>query len=289
MEIDEMIRIKQQRGYSIRQIAEYSGVPEGTVRKIFSGQTENPRVATIIAIQKVLEGDESVYQGKNYLYDKNASEYEFFNESSGKGRSNMVAETAFSYGQKRSMTVSDVEKLPEECRCELIDGVIYDMGTASIEHQDIVFEVATQINSMIDKRKYKVIVNPGVRILKDDYNLLVPDVAIVCRNKVKIGRYIEGTPAFCMEVVSQWSRQRDYVTKLSKYSEAGVDEYWIVDPFKKMITIYTESENYTPEIIPIKGERALTLSGDPAGESKESLKLDLDEIAAIIDNYDTAE
>ena len=284
MEIDEMIRIKQQRGYSIRQIAEYSGVPEGTVRKIFSGQTENPRVATIIAIQKVLEGDESVYQGKNYLYDKNASEYEFFNEASDKDKISIVAETAFSYGQKSSMTLSDVEKLPEECRCELIDGVIYDMGTASIVHQDIVAEFVTQTRNYIKgkKSKCKVVGNPGVQIFNDDHNLLVPDLAIICRDKTPIEHYVKGAPEFCLEVISRWSVQRDYVVKLSKYAQAGVGEYWIIDPFKKMITIYSKAEEYAPTIIPIKGKRSLQVFGS-------EFELDLDEIAAIIENFDASE
>ena len=46
MTIKEMKQIKKQKGYSYAQISELSGVPIGTVQKIFSGETAAPRYAT---------------------------------------------------------------------------------------------------------------------------------------------------------------------------------------------------------------------------------------------------
>ena len=282
MELDEMIRIKEQRGYSIKQLAEYSGVPEGTVRKIFSGQTACPRAVTMSALEKVLTGDESVYKGKNYFYDmKSASaDYGKYLDEVGSG-SSRIAETVFSYGKKGLMTIEDLESLPEDSRSELIDGILYDMGSPSLVHQDISMEVAMQIRQFTKEKglKCKTLVNPGVQILRDDQNLLIPDVAVACRDKTRIGRYVEGAPVFVMEVVSEHGRKRDYVIKLNKYSQAGVEEYWIVDPFKKMITIYTTEEDYAPEIIPIEGKCSLHCLG-------EDFAIDLDEIANIIEEYE---
>ena len=282
MELEEMIKIKQERGYSIRQIAEYSGVPEGTVRKIFSDQTMVPRVATMIALEKVFSGDESLYQGKKYTYDMNsiAPEYQKYLDEAGSTGSH-ISETVFAYGKKGLMTVADFDALPETCQCELIDGILYDMGEPSFTHQDIVAEFITQTRTYIraKKLKCKVVGNPGVQIFNDDHNLLVPDLAIVCRDKTPIEHYVKGAPEFCLEVVSKWGVQRDYVVKLGKYAQAEVGEYWIIDPFKTMITIYSEAEKYAPEIIPIQGKRSLNVFG---GE----FELDLDEIAAIIDDSD---
>ena len=53
MTIDEMIRRKQELGYSYEKISELSGVPLGTVQKIFSGQTRSPRYATLQALEKM--------------------------------------------------------------------------------------------------------------------------------------------------------------------------------------------------------------------------------------------
>ncbi len=49
MTIEEMKQQKLQKGYSYAQISDLSGVPLGTVQKIFSGETEHPRYATLQA------------------------------------------------------------------------------------------------------------------------------------------------------------------------------------------------------------------------------------------------
>ena len=41
----------------------------------------------------------------------------------------------------------------------------------------------------------------------------------------------------------------DYVKKLNLYLEAGVREYWIVDPDKAMTTVYHFSEDHFAPII----------------------------------------
>ena len=43
MTVEEMKRQKRMLGYTYDKIAELSGVPLGTVQKIFSGVTESPR------------------------------------------------------------------------------------------------------------------------------------------------------------------------------------------------------------------------------------------------------
>ena len=53
MTIQEMKEKKQEKGYSYAQIAELSGVPLGTVQKIFSGETTSPRYDTLRALEQL--------------------------------------------------------------------------------------------------------------------------------------------------------------------------------------------------------------------------------------------
>ena len=62
MTLEEMKRIKQEKGYSLAQLSEFSGVPLGTVQKIFSGETEHPRYATLQALERALLQDRSNYR-----------------------------------------------------------------------------------------------------------------------------------------------------------------------------------------------------------------------------------
>lgn len=69
------------------------------------------------------------------------------------------------------------------------------------------------------------------------------------------------TPAIAVEFVSRTARdrRRDYVEKRQEYREAGVKEYWIIDPFSRQMTvafadgterIVGENEIYTTPLLP---------------------------------------
>ena len=76
---EELIALKENRGYSVAKLSEYSGVPEGTIRKIITGESKHPRTATLNALKKVLFGDQSVYSGKTYKYEGGYIGMEVFN------------------------------------------------------------------------------------------------------------------------------------------------------------------------------------------------------------------
>ena len=116
-------------------IADQSGVPVSTVRKIFSGATKAPRKLTIDAIAKVLNsaGEAGHNHGEDasgYHHGAAYEQIESIPES--------VKEPSAGYGtsprQKKPHTLKDYYALPEERRAELIDGVFYDMAAPSLRH-----------------------------------------------------------------------------------------------------------------------------------------------------------
>lgn len=48
--------------------------------------------------------------------------------------------------------------------------------------------------------------------------------------RLQDGRRLEGPADLVVEIVSRDSVARDYDDKFSEYEEAGVQEYWIIDP-----------------------------------------------------------
>ena len=52
MTVEEMKKKKSELGFSCEQISARSGVPLGTVQKIFSGITKRPRYDTICQLEK---------------------------------------------------------------------------------------------------------------------------------------------------------------------------------------------------------------------------------------------
>ena len=77
-----------------------------------------------------------------------------------------------------------------------------------------------------------------------------PDISVICEKNKLDDRGCNGAPDFIIEIVSPSSRKMDYSTKMTLYSNAGVREYWIVDPAKERTTIYRFEEDAAPIIIP---------------------------------------
>lgn len=72
----------------------------------------------------------------------------------------------------------------------------------------------------------------------DDTVYLEPDISVICDKNKLTEEGCKGAPDWILEIVSPTSRQMDYNKKLFKYRSAGVREYWIVDPDKKMTMVY---------------------------------------------------
>ena len=51
-----------------------------------------------------------------------------------------------------------------------------------------------------------------------------------------------GAPDWIIEITSPSSQRMDYLTKLFKYRTAGVLEYWIVNPAKETVQVYSFGE-----------------------------------------------
>ena len=74
----------------------------------------------------------------------------------------------------------------------------------------------------------------------DDGTVVIPDIFIACNPDNFDEQKYNGAPDFIIEVLST-NRADDLHRKLVLYQNAGVKEYWIVDPkYKKVIVYYFE-------------------------------------------------
>lgn len=222
MTIEEMKQKKQERGYSYAQMSELSGIPLGTIQKIFSGETMSPRYDTLQALERLFREEPAVCEESAYCVN-----------------------TQHTQG---SYTIEDYRALPDERRGELIDGYFYDMAAPTHLHQRIGGEIHRQIANFIMDREGNcepLIAPVDIQLDCDERTMVQPDVAILC-HKDKVRKWgIYGAPDFILEVISPSTKRKDYTKKLSKYIEAGVREYWILDPYQRTLLVYFfESEIY---------------------------------------------
>ena len=254
MNIQEMIKRKKEYGYTNQQISDLSGVPLGTVQKLFSGITETPRYTTLQALSKVFEDKK---KGILYLHDSGA-------------KSGMVNETSVAYkvsfdpdleqliqkqiaetvpGTVGDKNLEDYMALPEGSRIELIDGRFYNMAAATFVHQRIALMICNEFENFVNENGGQCIPSiapTDVQLDCDDKTVVQPDVLIVCdRNKISKERVV-GAPNLVVEVLSPSNWYMDLFIKLKKYKKAGVREYWIVFPNEKRTIVYKFDESDEP-------------------------------------------
>ena len=138
-------------------------------------------------------------------------------------------------------TVDDIYSLPDGERAELIDGHIYYMAPPSTNHQRLVHFFDREIGNYIQSKNGDCEIFPApfaVFLCENDMNYVEPDISVICDKDKITEKGCHGAPDWIIEIVSPASKQMDYFRKLFKYRTANVREYWVVDPMRKIITVY---------------------------------------------------
>ena len=278
MTIEEIKKWKRTLGMTSEEISSASGIPLSTVQKIFSGVTRSPRRATLDAILSALErqaekdglppgtasavhpssadtesfgenGYETIYRGSLYRENDSTGYPDRLEESVGLYR--VEKKDVLSEKKQGEYTLDDYYALPDERRVELIDGVIYDMAAPAIIHQKILGELFILFRECMDRHEgnCEVYLSPcDVRLDRDNRTMVQPDLLVVCEEYDIGAKAFDGAPALTLEILSPSTRSKDMLLKLHKYANAGVREYWIVDPDRQTVLVYDlEHENYYPD------------------------------------------
>lgn len=266
MTLKEMKLRKTELGLTNEEISKRSGVPLGTVQKVFAGITKAPRYDTLMALEKVLSPNTFTVREASTEYiagsaapsagSAAASAVSSARTPAGSAGTSSRAHTRVNgaaaariYGpgtgnvwdRQGEYTLEDYYALPDEKRVELIDGVFYDMSSPRNDHQLISGQLHAMLLSYITSKGGSCIpfIAPcDVNLDRDEWTMVQPDVMVICDRENILTRTISGAPDLAIEVLSPSTRKKDMILKLHKYSEAGVREYWIVDPQTERIVVY---------------------------------------------------
>ena len=138
-------------------------------------------------------------------------------------------------------TEEDYYALGEDVRAELIDGQFYYMAAPSRIHQKILNAINNLIYNYIQSKGGSCEVYPApfaVKLFDDSKNIVEPDISVICDPDKLTDKGCSGAPDWIVEIASPSNPRHDYITKLNLYSNAGVREYWIIDPEYNKIHVY---------------------------------------------------
>ncbi|WP_395054225.1 Uma2 family endonuclease [Flavobacterium sp.] len=145
----------------------------------------------------------------------------------------------------KTYTYSDYLMFKFSERVELIKGFILKMSPApSRFHQEVSQNLSGCFYENFKRKSCRVFVAPfdvrlPIQSTKKDTTVVQPDLCIICDENKLDDKGCNGSPDLIVEIISPNNSKHDIHTKFNLYQEAGVLEYWIVDPTDKLILIYT--------------------------------------------------
>lgn len=148
---------------------------------------------------------------------------------------------------------------------EWVGGEVVPMTPPSDQHQNVVGFLAALFRMYAEAKGLGVVrsspfqMKPGPELPGRE-----PDVLFVSGDHADRLRrtHLEGPADLVVEVISPESRGRDRGDKYFEYEQAGVREYWLIDPVRRQAELYRLGERGVYEVMP---------AGDPPRLQSEVL------------------
>jgi Uma2 family endonuclease len=149
--------------------------------------------------------------------------------------SEWTVEVAQLWPRRGQWTEADYFALPDTNRyIELSEGELIMPPHPTETHQRIVGDVYVMLRSFVEHHHLGT-----VRLGK----IREPDILFVAQeHSDRIGEQVYGPPDLVVEVLSPGTWRADRHEKFSEYAQAGVGEYWMVDPDACTVEVFVLRE-----------------------------------------------
>lgn len=144
-------------------------------------------------------------------------------------------------------TYEDYLALPDDGRrYEIIEGVLYVTNAPDIDHQFAVSELLGEMRAFVKQHNLGYVLTAPFEVhLSERSRPVQPDILFI-RTEQWPGpgvKFFEGSPDLIVEVLSPASIRTDRHVKFNAYEQAGVPEYWVVNPKLRSVEVYTLSND----------------------------------------------
>ena len=145
---------------------------------------------------------------------------------------------------KVRFTYNDYLLLPEEKRCEILDGDLYVVAAPNTKHQRISRDLLDALLHHVRERNLGEVLSAPYDVILSEENVVQPDILFVRKERAGIigEMNLKGVPDLVIEILSPATRSKDLEVKRKIYAGFGVQEYWTVDPDAATVEILVWSE-----------------------------------------------
>lgn len=144
-------------------------------------------------------------------------------------------------------TYEDYLRLPDDGRrYEVVRGVLYVSPSPRYGHQYAISMLFRTLGSFVFDDKLGVVLTAPFEVLMGEIATPVQPDLIFLRagREPRAGdASFQGAPDLVVEVLSPSNQRYDRKIKLEAYQDAGIQEYWLVDPMARTVVIQALGRN----------------------------------------------
>jgi Uma2 family endonuclease len=145
-------------------------------------------------------------------------------------------------------TYADYLTWTDDERWEIIAGEAFAMTPApTLRHQKVAGNFFANFAAFF-KGKTCIPFFAPTDVVLDDFNVVQPDILVVCDKSKMTDANIQGAPDLVVEILSPSTGLKDKREKKALYERFGVREYLVVDPEHEMVERFVSTDGrYGPE------------------------------------------
>ncbi len=160
----------------------------------------------------------------------------------------MTAQTAFrseeTFTQREFRRWLDERSRSDINHYELLNGRIVMTPPATWPHGNIGSHLNYLLNEHVRKHSLGIVLDSSSGYDLPSGDTVEPDVSYISGRRLaagpapQAGQFVRIVPNLVVEILSPSTTKRDQTEKKDIYERNGVDEYWIVDPRGKAVTVF---------------------------------------------------
>ncbi len=128
--------------------------------------------------------------------------------------------------------------LPTNHLVEFVDGCLEVLPMPTSSHQLILLFLYRALLAFVESQALGTVLVSAIPVRIRGRKYREPDVVFMsAKHAHRIHEQYLETPDLVMEVVSPGSRNHDRIIKRKEYAQAGISEYWIVEPDREQIVV----------------------------------------------------
>ena len=139
----------------------------------------------------------------------------------------------------RKLTYADYCLTPDDERYELLDGELIMVPAPGTGHQIVAMELGTLLHVFVKARGLGRVFSAPYDVVLSETTVVQPDVLFIANERTHIitPDNVQGPPDLVVEILSPSTANRDRTRKRALYAQYGVQEYWLVDPDTRTVTV----------------------------------------------------